>query len=185
MCSLAEIDRSQLATLSEFTSGAWKTLQLSSGGVAVLQVPSAELVDGKLLKIIVSGRVQFISELASINAQVALTSNGSTTVVPALAVSDGFNGDYSFAIEFNAIWDSVVGELFIGYRAHPAGGASPWTELGIVSSPTANPGIATGYAATNQSDIKVNLEVALTNVSGGAVSSSDAVIITQFKLGLA
>lgn len=110
---LAEIDPSQLDVLS-VSSTTDSLVQLSAGGSAILSAPSAPLLSGKLLKLIVTGLVQITSGGSNPNVTIYL---GTSTSSPILSTTGGIglgsdSGSGSllsnFAIEYDFSWSSVA-----------------------------------------------------------------------------
>lgn len=109
---LAKIEPSQLSVLSE-TSTTTSLVQLASGGTAVLSAPSAPLLSGKLLRLIVTGRVEISSGGANPNATIYLGTSTSSPILVnlpgvALGTTSGSGSLVSnFVSEVNLVWDSV------------------------------------------------------------------------------
>lgn len=158
---LAEIDSSQLATLS-VTSGTPSLVQLSAGGDAILSAPSAPLLSGKLLKLIVVGIISPVSGTA--NAAVAVYV-GDSTSTPLMFSPGGISKGTSptnFALEYVFAWDSTTAQIVPPITLEN----SSYSSNSIVGS------------LSSQSDLKF--------VIGAARNSSISfnLTITEFKLEL-
>ena len=157
---LAEIDPTQLASLS-VTSTSYSLVQLSAGGDAVLTAPSAPLLSGKILKLLVTGLVQIST--GSSNAEISTylgTSLASPVVFQTGGVPiSGSPASTNFAVEYDLAWDSTAQQTIV-----PATSAYP---SGSIVSPVAS-----------QSDIQFVIGAA----KGSFGNSNFTLTITQFKL---
>lgn len=113
---LAEIDPTQLASLS-VTSTTPSLVQLIAGGSAILSAPSAPLLSGKILKLLLTGRVQVSSGGANTVFSIYL---GNSTISPILfnssaipVGSDSGSGSLTnnFVTEIDLGWDSVTEQI--------------------------------------------------------------------------
>lgn len=157
--ALAELDPSQIATLS-LSSTTPSLFQLTGGGAAILSAPSAPLLSGKLLKLVVVGRAQILSGGASPAMTLYLGTSTSSPVllnIPGVALgtsSGSGNLINNFAVEVDISWDSVAEQVI---------------QIGSSTSL---------YPIAAQSDIQFCLSGY--KASGGETNST--LTITEFKL---
>lgn len=98
-----------MATLGNFAAdSSQKTVQLTAGGNAVLQVP---VQDGKSFRVKVTGHSHNPSP--GVNTHVLLYINGSQTNVTLAQGGSGSQADNPFHIDVAVFWDSVSNQLIV------------------------------------------------------------------------
>lgn len=150
---IAEIDPSQIAVVSGLVSTP-AILQLVAGGDAVLSVPSAPLITGKVLRLLLSGRASSTGgKTTTVSAYL-----GDSTVAP---IQIGFSTTSSgnFSCEYDFAYDSVTQNFIQPTNPQKASGASP-------------------VSLANQTDIQFVI-AANTNVSSDPGAT---VTITSFRI---
>lgn len=113
---LAEIDSSQIASLTVTNPSTPALVQLSAGGTALLSVPSAPLISGRLFRIILAGNAQISSGGGTANLTFYLGNSTATPLASAGSVSLGTDSGSgfltnNFVAEVELVWDSVSQQI--------------------------------------------------------------------------
>lgn len=136
---LAEIDPSQIATLSGVTGGT-VLMQFASGGDAVLSVPVAPFITGKVIRVTDTGRSKSAPSHLTTGYLCYGDSTGNTTGI-------GFSGSNAanlshFALQYDFYYDSVV---------------QKWAQVGVPFNT---------IPASTQSDINFSIAAQILDPSG-------------------